>query len=381
MDFLNYQKHPIALASILAITIAIFNCIMLSFFFNYGELILGIEIPKVEFHAPDIDIFDDEHRPPFPFPPFPHPPHIVFALKQLLSNFVLAFILFLINFHIYNKTNTPTRRLILLSTIITLFVTCTFSILSIHLDLHFHNLHTPHPIGPQVIGLARSTITRDIIIAVIVSLSTLIMLYENKQKQISIENEMLVAENLRSRLNAITAQLDPHFLFNSLNTLKVLIKSNPEKAQDYTQQLSDIFRYTTNKTDITSVRKEIEFSLAYGNMMLMRYENNLRIIYNVNEAYNDNQILPFSIQTLIENAIKHNVITTHQPLTIEIFSDNDGNIIVRNLKSPKKEINTSNGFGLKNLNDRYKYQFKREIEISNSTEYFEVKIPTIKVEI
>ena len=116
-------------------------------------------------------------------------------------------------------------------------------------------------------------------------------------------------------------------------------------------------------------------------MMLMRYENNLRIIYNVNEAYNDNQILPFSIQTLIENAIKHNVITTRQPLTIEIFSDNNGNIIVRNIKSPKKEINTSNGFGLKNLNDRYKYQFKREIEISNSTEYFEVKIPTIKVEI
>lgn len=381
MDFLNYQKHPIALASILAITIAIFNCIMLSFFFNYGELILGIEIPKVEFHAPDIDLFDDEHRPPFPLPPFPHPPHIVFALKQLLSNFVLAFILFLINFQIYKETQSPTRRLILLSTIITLFVACTFSILSIHLDLHFHNLHTPHPIGPQVIGLARSTITRDIIIAVIASLSTLIMFYENKQKQISIENEMLVAENLRSRLNAITAQLDPHFLFNSLNTLKVLIKSNPEKAQDYTQQLSDIFRYTTNKTDITSVRKEIEFSLAYGNMMLMRYENNLRIIYNVNEAYNDNQILPFSIQTLIENAIKHNVITTRQPLTIEILSDNNGNIIVRNIKSPKKEINTSNGFGLKNLNDRYKYQFKREIEISNSTEYFEVKIPTIKVEI
>lgn len=379
MNLLNYQKHPIALALIIAIIIAIFNCIMLSFFFNYGELILGIEIPKVEFHAPDIDLFDDEHRPPLPFPPFPHPPHIVFAIKQLLANFILAFILFLINFQIYNKKNFPTHRLIIMSTIITLFVACTFSILSIHLDLHFHNLHTHRPIGPQVIGLARSTITRDIIIAVIASLLTLIMFYENKQKQISIENEMLITENLRSRLNAITAQLDPHFLFNSLNTLKTLIKSDSEKAQEYTQQLSDIFRYTTNQKDITSVRKEIEFSIAYGYMMLVRYENNLSITYNVNEQYNDNQILPFSIQTLIENAIKHNVITTRQPLTIEILSDDDENIIVRNLKAPKKEINTSNGFGLKNLNDRYKYQFKREIEISNSTEYFEVKIPTIKV--
>lgn len=381
MNLLNYQKYPIALAAILAITIAIFNCIMLSFFLNYGELILGIEIPKVESHAPNLGQINDEHHPPLPLPPFPHPPHIVFALKQLISNFILAFILFVINFRIFNKAQTPIRQLIIISTVITLFVACGFSILSIHLDLHFHNQFAHRHIGPQVMGLARSTITRDIIIAVIASLSSLIMFYENKQKQISIKNEMLIAENLRSRLNAITAQLDPHFLFNSLNTLKVLIKSNPEKAQDYTQQLSDIFRYTTNKTDITSVQKEIEFSLAYGNMMLMRYENNLNIIYNVNEAYNDNQILPFSIQTLIENAIKHNVITTRQPLTIEIFNDNDGNIIVRNLKSPKKEINTSNGFGLKNLNDRYKYQFKREIEISNSTEYFEVKIPTIKVEI
>ena len=381
MDLLNYQKHPIAFAAILAISIAIFNCIMLSFFFNYGELILGIEIPKVEPHIPNLEHIDEAHRPPVPFPPYPHPPHIVFAIKQLITNFILAFILFLVNFQIYNKTNLPTRRLIILSTIITLFVACTFSILSIHLDLYFHNLHIPLPIGPQVIGLIRSTITRDIIIAVIASLSTLIMYYINKQKQTQIENEMLVAENLRSRFNALTAQLDPHFLFNSLNTLKALIKSNPEKAQDYTQQLSDIFRYTTNKKDITTVKKEIEFSLAYGNMMLMRYENNLHIIYNVNEKFNENQILPFSIQTLIENAIKHNVITTSQPLTIEIFSDNEENIIVRNRKAPKKEINTSNGFGLKNLNDRYKYQFKREIEILNSIEYFEVKIPTIKIEI
>ena len=381
MDFLNYQKHPVALASILAITIALFNCIMLSFFFNYGELILGIEIPKVETHIPNLENIDESHRPPTPFPPFPHPPHIIFAIKQLLTNFILAFILFLINFQIYNKINSPTRQRIVISIIITLFVTCTFSILSLHIDLYLHHLRTHRPIGPRIIELARSTITRDIIIAVIATLSTLIMYYINKQKQTQIENEMLVAENLRSRFNALTAQLDPHFLFNSLNTLNALIKSNPEKAQEYTQQLSDIFRYTTNKKDITTVKKEIEFSLAYGNMMLMRYENNLHIVYNINEKYNENQILPFSIQTLIENAIKHNVITTSQPLTIEIFSDNEENIIVRNRKVPKKEINTSNGFGLKNLNDRYKYQFKREIEILNSIEYFEVKIPTIKVKI
>ena len=112
-------------------------------------------------------------------------------------------------------------------------------------------------------------------------------------------------------------------------------------------------------------------------MMLIRYENNLTIKYNIDPKYYSHQILPFSIQTLIENAIKHNIITTRKPLTIEIYSDNISHIIVRNNKSPKKDVETTCGLGLKNLNDRYLNQFQQEIEISNTDEYFEVKIPII----
>ncbi|MBR5823296.1 MAG: histidine kinase, partial [Paludibacteraceae bacterium] len=90
------------------------------------------------------------------------------------------------------------------------------------------------------------------------------------------------------------------------------------------------------------------------------------------------QILPFSIQTLIENAIKHNTISLRNPLTIEIICDNTEYIIVKNQKNPKKEIEQTNGLGLKNLNDRYKYKTQQEIEIANSADIFSVKIPIIK---
>ena len=113
-------------------------------------------------------------------------------------------------------------------------------------------------------------------------------------------------------------------------------------------------------------------------MMQIRYENSLNIIYNVNPEYLNLQILPFSIQTLIENAIKHNTISLRNPLTIEIICDNTEYIIVKNKKNPKKEIEQTNGLGLKNLNDRYKYKTQQEIEIANSADIFSVKIPIIK---
>ena len=375
---LNYEKHPILIAAILAIIIALFNYITLVFFFEYAEFIFGFDFPKFTPDQLTQPPFDAKQLPPPFLPPFHHHPHISFAIKQILFNFLLAFILYIINFYIYAKTTLTPKKRIIWSIAISIITTTFFCITSIHTDVYLRTLHGHHPMGPRMIELVRSSITRDGIVGVISVFSALLMFYIRKQEIVRIENEMLISENLRSQYNALTSKLDPHFLFNSLNTLKALIKSNPEKAQEYTQQLSEIFRYTINHKDTISLKEEIDFCYAYSNMMQIRYENSLNIIYNVNPEYLELQILPFSIQTLIENAIKHNTISTRNPLTIEIICDNIEYIIVQNRKNPKKTPEQTNGLGLKNLNDRYKYKTQQEIEIANLEDIFAIKIPIIK---
>ena len=375
MYFLDYQKHPMLLALILAILIALWDYVMLTFFSQYVELIFDVDIFNLPQQFPEhLAGAPHPHMPP----PNPYSPSKLFTFTQIIANLLLAFTLYIANFYIYGKLKISTNKQIVLSIVFTLVATAIFCTLSIYLDIYLRSTNGDMLGGPRMMEVIDSSIMRDTIVAIIVIFSTLLMYYIKKQEIARLENEALIAENMRSRFNALTAKLDPHFLFNSLNTLKSLIKSNPEKAQEYTQQLSDIFRYTINHKDIITLREEVEFSKVYGDMMLMRYENSLNIIYNVEAKYFDYKILPFCIQTLIENAVKHNTITTKRPLNIEIYSDDDEHMIIKNRKSPKKIQEVGNGLGLKNLNDRYKYQFKREIEIFNLEEEFIVKVPIIK---
>ena len=379
MFLLDYQKHPFLIATILAVIIALLNYITLSFFSNYAELIFEMELPTIDHDPLFHDHFHGDYHEHAHHHLHSHLPQKLFALKQMIANFLLAFILYIVNFYIYGKLTIAFQNQIALSIVLTIIITSTFCLLSIYLDIYLRSIDGHLFKGPRLMELIRSSITRDTIVANITIFSSILMYHIKKQEIAKLENEALIAENIRSRYNALTAKLDPHFLFNSLNTLKALIKLDPAKAQKYTQQLSEIFRYTINHKDVISLKEEIDFSRAYGDMILMRYENNLHIIYNVEEKYFNYNILPFCIQALIENAIKHNTITTKKPLSIEIYND-DEYIIVQNKKSPKKEQELTSGFGLKNLNDRYKYQFKREIEILNSDDEFIVKVPIIKVE-
>ncbi len=371
MNLLDYQKHPIILAVILATIIALFNYISLSFFFDYSKLI--IDVPLLENHFPqpqdasytnNVNTISAENS-------IPHTP---FTIRQILTNFLLAFILFYVNFYTFVNSKKSDRNRILKSMLLTFIITTIFCIISIRVDTYIYQTKY---IRYNTTEFIRTTYTRDFIIGVIANFVSTLMFLGKRQQEAELQFEALKSENLRSQYNALASQLDPHFLFNSLNTLKGLISSNPNKAQEYTQQLSEIFRFTINHDDIITLEKELDFCQSYSEMMLIRYENNLTIKYNIDPKYYSHQILPFSIQTLIENAIKHNIITTRKPLTIEIYSDNISHIIVRNNKSPKKDVETTCGLGLKNLNDRYLNQFQQEIEISNTDEYFEVKIPII----
>jgi len=197
-----------------------------------------------------------------------------------------------------------------------------------------------------------------------------------REKVADIENETLRTENIRSRYEALENQMDPHFLFNSLNTLKSLIDVDVNKAGDFIQQLSTVMRYTLKNEEVVTLIQELECVRSYCQMMKMRYGDNLRFEHSIDHYRYDNfHVLPLSIQGLIENAIKHNVISSKQPLTVKIFTDEDKHLIISNRIQPKIGKEEGTGIGLANLAERYRLKWNENVEIFDDGKIFSVTLP------
>jgi len=220
---------------------------------------------------------------------------------------------------------------------------------------------------------------KDLIISVIVFSSTLYIYIIVRNHQVLIENQKLSLENIRNRYEALKNQIDPHFLFNSLNTLDGLISLENEKAHSYLQNLSSTFRYIIQTKDIIKLSEELKFVDSYTYLMKIRYGKNLQIQYNINDKYFLYYIMPISLQLLIENAIKHNIINDNNKLVITIKTTENDTIKIENNIKPKIETSasTSKGIGLKNLIERYQLLFNKEVKITKNT-VFSVEIPLIE---
>jgi hypothetical protein len=239
---------------------------------------------------------------------------------------------------------------------------------SIHL---FHSSLVP--VNFQVIG----NILKDLIVLLIVLLSTSLLQSISQRQLILIENERLTADNIRIRYEVLKNQVDPHFLFNSLNTLDGLIGMDDNRAHDYVQNLSRVFRYAIGNKEVMHLDEELDFTESYAHLMKIRYGENIQIQYNIAEKYRTWYIMPISLQLLVENAIKHNVISTKYPLIITIETTPHDTISVCNVIHAKKEAESGEGIGLANLTERYQLLFQKEVSIS-ITDTFCVEIPLIK---
>ena len=219
---------------------------------------------------------------------------------------------------------------------------------------------------------------RDFIISCLVTSSCYIIYLIRRQQLVSIENEQLLAENLRNQYEVLKNQLNPHMLFNSLNTLQSLVRENQSKAQDYIQELSRVLRYTLQSNDSQSVtlREEMDFASAYIFLLKMRFENNLQFDIQINKTLENYLLPPMAVQVLIENAVKHNEISNRKPLTIHITTDNEGYLSVSNAIQPKWTATPGTGIGLANLAKRYRLLFKQDIQITEDKE-FTIHIPLI----
>ncbi len=299
-----------------------------------------------------------------------------FEPSKLIANFVFiflyAFILYCINFYILRINSSDKTKLILIITG-TIIVTFALSISFSYIQMNIFGF------GKYPHRFLRGGMMRDFFISIIVVFSSQLLYLTNKKQQIALQNKILMAENVRTRYETLKNQVDPHFLFNSLNTLSSLIKTDPDKAQEYIHGFSSVFRYTLQNKDILPLYEELKFTESYCSLMQIRYGENLKFVIRVDEKYMNYAIIPLSIQTLVENAIKHNVVSNKYPLTITISTTDDSSLKISNPLQPKKEIEAGEGIGLANLMERYRLKFQKEIIINKSENTFDVIIPLIKI--
>ena len=221
----------------------------------------------------------------------------------------------------------------------------------------------------------------NFVAASIITLAYEAVYFFGKWKETFQQNEELKNQQVRTQFEVLQNQMSPHFLFNSLNALTTLIAENQDIAIEFTQKLSDVYRYIlqTKDKELVRLREEIEFSRAYLFLLQMRYPENLHFTFNIDKRYMDQYIAPLTVQMLIENAIKHNEISRTNPLTIEIYVENGSSIIVKNNLQLKKTIEKSTKTGLANIKKRYQLLGNREVDIINTAKNYMVAIPLIKV--
>ena len=197
-------------------------------------------------------------------------------------------------------------------------------------------------------------------------------------KDTKIREEKLQKENLATQLANLKNQISPHFLFNSLNTLVYLIDEDKEKSKEFVYLLSDVYERVldfSNK-DLISLKEEMEYINAYVGLLVKRFGDNLKVHFNISPGAMQRMIVPLSVQTGIENAVKHNIISRKKPLQIQLMDSKDYLIIENNLQ--RKEMSSNgNGHGLKNIKNRYRLLSNLEMVTEESTSGFKLKLPLL----
>ena len=234
-----------------------------------------------------------------------------------------------------------------------------------------------HPKPEFLYNVMKDSLVRDLTMSAVVLIVVQLLRSQYYQKTIAVENEALRSENLLTRFEALKSQLDPHFLFNSLNTLQSLITLDTEKAENYLQQLSSVLRYTLQNKEVISLEEELKCVYSYCEMMQIRYGENLKFEFNIDAKYNNFSVLPLSLQSLIENSVKHNVISSKQPLVVTVATG-DNSISVSNPIQAKATPEESNGIGLANLTERYRLKWNKTVEITDNGSTFCVKLPLVQ---
>lgn len=266
----------------------------------------------------------------------------------------------------------PLKRLI-----IQFFATVVLSLLVIIVAIFFNGYYTNQEITSTYFiesGLFMLKIAFSFIF--ISSLISNAILFFKNWKETAVQQEKLKREQLALQYETLKSQINPHFLFNNLNSLTSLISSNPEKAIDFVKKLSEVYRYVLDQKDqeLVDLASELKFLESYVYLQKIRFDTKLDVQIDVIPG--NYKVIPLSVQMLVENAIKHNEISDKKPLTINIFTTDNEYLTVDN-QLQKKSGSEGNGSGIKNISDRYKFFTNKSVTIGISLESFRVTIPLL----
>lgn len=197
--------------------------------------------------------------------------------------------------------------------------------------------------------------------------------------KIRLSNASLLKTNAETRFEVLKNQVNPHFLFNSLNTINSLIVTDQQAAVNFVNSMSDVYRYVLKSHEVNSIQlqEELHFIAAYTHMLKGRYGNKMHIAVDVQPKYLQYRVPPMALQILIENAVKHNIASHSKPLHIQIFANEQAGLVVENNLQKRIDPEPSTGVGLQNLNQRCKYLSNHHLDIRQTKTSFSVTIPLI----
>jgi len=225
---------------------------------------------------------------------------------------------------------------------------------------------------------ATSYYTFGLVITLFVSLIFHAIFFYKALTEKKVSEQQIVAKTETAKYESLKSQIDPHFLFNSLNVLTSLIGENPKQAEKFTTKLSKVYRYVLEQKnkDLIELDEELHFAKTYMELLKMRFENAVTFKIPEKASNSELKILPLSLQLLLENTIKHNVVSEENPLKVTITEEN-GYLIVSNNYNPKTILEKGTKVGLKNIEERYQLITLKKVEVKKTATQFTVKIPLL----
>ncbi|MCC7465940.1 MAG: histidine kinase, partial [Saprospiraceae bacterium] len=213
-----------------------------------------------------------------------------------------------------------------------------------------------------------------VLLSTLIGFSLLWLVVRNREIRLQKEAG-LKRERVQAQFDTLKSQINPHFLVNSFNTLITIIEENPKTAVRYVEHLSDFYRsiMAYRERDFISLKEEMLLVQDFCFLLEKRYEEGFKLQVNLKDT--KGQIMPLSLQLLVENAVKHNIISASKPLVVEILTEQDGYVTVRNNLQKKIKPEPSTHFGLQSLIRRYELLGAKPVIVEETREYFMVKVP------
>jgi len=244
--------------------------------------------------------------------------------------------------------------------------------------LMFHYLE--RPLASGFFSNFKLTIGFTFRVNLFLNIVNIVVFYAIKYREKEREADQLKIETVEAQYMALRNQVNPHFLFNSLNVLANLVYKDAETAEDFLHKLADVYRYIlqNEENSVVPLSAEMEFLDAYFYLLKIRFRNNIALEQQIPGPLLNRYLPPSTLQILVENAIKHNTISSDSPLRISIFPEGEF-LIVENSLQQSQNNDTSNGVGLSNIVKRYALLSDRQVAVNRSEKVFRVKIPLLNI--